>query len=495
MQGVPAPEDLTWLVVLAGFSMMYMAWGIGANDVANAFGPAFGARSLTITQACVIAAVCEASGAILMGASVSDTIRKGMMSIKLYSGDDGRVLILVGMTAVLIGAATWLLVASKFGLPVSTTHSAVGGVIAIAVISKGYASVKWAKVGMIIASWFISPAMSCLASWAIYMIIKKCVLQHPDSMRRAKLATPIFVFIVTFVVALFTIYKGGKGLGLHKTTIGMALGMSAAISAVAALAAYPFVSWWARKIMEKEGQAIPSELQGKLEEPSKGNPEDNQTVGSAQTTEDAIIVGLDEVLAARDEVKPKEAKKEEVEERVAFTPTEQLFTGPVVIIAGFFSLAHGANDVANSVGPFGAVLAAFDGPLEKKTEIPLWVFVAAGVAIVIGLATFGIHVMQTIGNKITPITPPKAFVVNFAATLVVLIATKAGIPISTTHASVGAVVGVGLADGAGNVSWKVMSKVFLSWILTLPIVGISAAGIFAMLLPCVVDVPFETIPK
>jgi len=495
MQGVPAPEDLTWLVVLAGFSMMYMAWGIGANDVANAFGPAFGARSLTITQACVIAAVCEASGAILMGASVSDTIRKGMMSIKLYSGDDGRVLILVGMTAVLIGAATWLLVASKFGLPVSTTHSAVGGVIAIAVISKGYASVKWAKVGMIIASWFISPAMSCLASWAIYMIIKKCVLQHPDSMRRAKLATPIFVFIVTFVVALFTIYKGGKGLGLHKTTVGMAIGLSAAISTLAALAAYPFVSWWARKIMEKEGQAIPSELQGKLEEPSKGNPEDNQTVGSAQITEDAIIVDLDEVLAARDEVKPKEAKKEEVEERVEFTPTEQLFTGPVVIIAGFFSLAHGANDVANSVGPFGAVLAAFDGPLEKKTEIPLWVFVAAGVAIVIGLATFGIHVMQTIGNKITPITPPKAFVVNFAATLVVLIATKAGIPISTTHASVGAVVGVGLADGAGNVSWKVMSKVFLSWILTLPIVGISAAGIFAMLLPCVVDVPFETIPK
>jgi sodium-dependent phosphate transporter len=372
----------------------------------------------------------------------------------------------------------------------------VGGVIAIAVISKGYASVKWSKVGMIIASWFISPAMSCLAAFCIYMIIKKCVLAHPDSMRRAKLSAPIFVFIVTFVVALFTIYKGGKGLGLHKTTLGMAIGLSAAVSLVAALAAYPFVSWWARKIMEKEGQAIPPELQDKLEEPSKGNPEDNQTVGSAQTTEDVIIVDLDEALAARDDaVKPKEAKKEEDEEKVVYTPTEQLFTGPVVIIAGFFSLAHGANDVANSVGPFGAVLAAFDGPLEKKTEIPLWVFVAAGIAIVIGLATFGIHVMQTIGNKITPITPPKAFVVNFAATLVVLIATKAGIPISTTHASVGAVVGVGLADGAGNVSWKMMSKVFLSWILTLPIVGISAAGIFAMLLPCVVDVPFETIPK
>lgn len=512
MQGVPAPEDLTWLVVLAGAAMVYMAWGIGANDVANAFGPAFGARSLTISQACMIAAVCEASGAILMGSSVSDTIRKGMMSIKLYSGDDGRVLILVGMTAVLIGAATWLLVASKFGLPVSTTHSAVGGVIAIAVISKGYASVKWTKVGMIIASWFISPAMSCLAAFCIYMIIKKCVLGHSDSMRRAKLSAPIFVFVVTFVVALFTMYKGGKGLGLHKTSIGVAIGISATISLVAALAAYPFVSWWARKIMEKEGQAVPAELKGKLEESGKGSSSDNLNVPASSAdpkeikAEGDIVVDVDanqdkgEIaidLDVKEQVQPKEEKLEEKQqedsEKVVYSPTEQLFTGPVVIIAGFFSLAHGANDVANSVGPFGAVLAAFDGPLEKKTEIPLWVFVVAGISIVIGLATFGIHVMQTIGNKITPITPPKAFVVNFAATLVVLIATKAGIPISTTHASVGAVVGVGLADGAGNVSWKMMTKVFLSWILTLPIVGISAAGIFAMLLPCVVDVPFETV--
>lgn len=493
MQGVPAPEDLTWLVVLAGAAMVYMAWGIGANDVANAFGPAFGARSLTISQACMIAAVCEASGAILMGSSVSDTIRKGMMSIKLYSGDDGRVLILVGMTAVLIGAATWLLVASKFGLPVSTTHSAVGGVIAIAVISKGYASVKWDKVSMIIASWFISPAMSCLAAFCIYMIIKKCVLGHADSMRRAKLSAPIFVFVVTFVVALFTMYKGGKGLGLHKTSIGVAIGISSAISLVAALAAYPFVSWWARKIMEKEGQAVPAELQGKLEEPSKSSDPAAVMDVDVKASEGDVIIDLDGIEQAQPKEEKQEEKQQEDSEKVVYTPTEQLFTGPVVIIAGFFSLAHGANDVANSVGPFGAVLAAFDGPLEKKTEIPLWVFVVAGISIVIGLATFGIHVMQTIGNKITPITPPKAFVVNFAATLVVLIATKAGIPISTTHASVGAVVGVGLADGAGNVSWKMMTKVFLSWILTLPIVGISAAGIFAMLLPCVVDVPFETV--
>lgn len=160
-------------------------------------------------------------------------------------------------------------------------------------------------------------------------------------------------------------------------------------------------------------------------------------------------------------------------------------------MAGFFSLAHGANDVANSVGPFGAVLAAWDGPLEKKSETPVWVFAVAGVMIAVGLATYGVHVMQTIGNKITEINPPKAFCVNFSATLVVLLATRMGMPISTTHASVGAVVGVGLAEGVTNVNWKVMLKVLTSWVLTLPIVGITTAWIFAIMHPMVVDVPLS----
>jgi len=173
------------------------------------------------------------------------------------------------------------------------------------------------------------------------------------------------------------------------------------------------------------------------------------------------------------------------------SPTEKMFTGLVVIIAGFFSLAHGANDVANSVGPFGAVLAAYKGELEKKSAIPMWVFGVAGVMIVVGLATYGVHVMRTIGNNITPMSPPKAFCTNFAATIVVLIATRAGIPVSTTHASVGAVLGVGMANGLRTVDWKLMGKVFLSWVLTLPIVGITAGGIFAIFLPTVVTQPFQ----
>lgn len=480
--------------------MMYMAWGIGANDVANAFGPAFGARSLTVKQACIIAAFCEAGGAILMGGSVSDTIRKGMMSVKLYEGDDGRVLIMVGMTSVLIAAATWLLVASKFGLPVSTTHSAVGGVIAFAITSKGYGSVKWEKIGMIVASWFISPVMSGVMAAVLWLSIYHLVLKHPNSLQRAKLAAPVLVFLVTFVVSLFTVYKGGKGLGLNKTTPEAAVGVSIAISLPLAALSYPFVTWWAGKVLTENAKGATKGEQAK---------DGNQETSVAPTTPYEVDCAADtfntdgqpadtkpevcaDKLASLEEGGKKAVAMEEEEPALQEqTQTEKMFTGLVVIIAGFFSLAHGANDVANSVGPFGAVLSAFDGPLEKKSEIPLWVFVAAGVMIVVGLATYGVHVMRTIGGKITPMGPPHAFCVNFASTIVVLIATRAGIPVSTTHASVGAVLGVGIANGLRKVDWKVMGKVFLSWILTLPIVGITAAGIFALFLPCVVEVPFQ----
>jgi len=485
MEGAYNPDELLWVVVVGGLAMAYMAWGIGANDVANAFGPAFGAKCITVRQACCIAGVCEAAGAILMGSTVSDTIRKGMMSVSLYEGDDGRVLILIGMTSVLIAAATWLLLASRLGLPVSTTHSAVGGVIAIAITSKGYGSVKWSKVGMIVASWFISPVMSGFVGCIVFLAVHHLVLKHSNSCHRARLAAPVFVFMVTFIVALFTIYKGGKGLGLHKTSFAVAIGISAAIGILFAAISYPFVKWWAAKV---------AKAYVAKEDIPKGDP----SQGEKQGTDPAV--GTSEVA------KPANAdveKAPEVDVMVAedagaakdpaLDPlTNQIFTGLTVIMAAFFSLAHGANDVANSVGPFGAVLAAYNGPLEKKSETPIWVFVIAGAMITVGLATYGIHVMNTIGTKITEVTAPKAFCINFSATLVVLLATRLGIPISTTHASVGAVVGVGLAGGVKNVDWKIMAKVLTSWIMTLPIVAITAAGIFATLLPTVVSVPFAT---
>lgn len=461
----PNPDDLTWVLVVAGLCMAFMAWGIGANDVANSFGTAFGAQCLTIKQAVVIAAVCELTGAVLLGGAVSDTIRKGMMDIDLYSGDEGRVLIMAGMTAVLLAAASWLLLATRYGLPVSTTHSAVGGVIAFAITSRGYGSVNWSKVGMIVASWFISPALSCVCGFFLYSMIRFFVLNHDDSFRRAQIATPILIGLMTLIVALFTIYKGAKGIGLHKTDPAVAVGISLAIAAVAGGVSIPFVRWWSGKLERGE---IKSVIQP---DAANENEMDSAVPDQAESK------------------KPTETKAAELEEgkvkESPFSDTERIFQSFVVVIAGFQSLAHGANDVANSVGPFGAVLAARGGELEKKSETPVWVFVAAGFMIVVGLAMYGRKVMATIGSNITPMTPSKAACAQWAATCVVLFATRAGIPISTTHAAVGGVLGVGLVDGPKNIDWKLMAKVFLSWVMTLPLVGIAAAGAYALFLPAV----------
>jgi len=470
----PNPADLDWVLVVGAVCMTFMAWGIGANDVANSFGTAFGAKCLTIRQAVLIAAVCEMAGAVLLGGHVSDTIRKGMMDIELYSGDEGRVLIMSGMTAVLLAAGAWLLLASKYGLPVSTTHSAVGGVIAFAITSRGYGSVNWSKVLMIVASWFISPALSCLFSFVLYSTIRHFVLQHDDSFRRAKMATPILTFLMTFIVAMFTIYKGAKGIGLHKTSPGVAVGVSLLISLVAGGISIPFVKWWSDKLAAAQGEAMD------LSKMAIGQADDQGGEAAAETRVEDVEVG---------ENTPNNGDQKEVatgkDQKSEFSDTERIFQCFVVLIAGFQSLAHGANDVANSVGPFGALLAASQGELQKKTEIPVWVFVTAGFFIVLGLGMYGRQVMATIGNNITEVTPSKAVCAQWAATCVVLIATRMGIPISTTHAAVGGVMGVGLADGVKAINWKLMAKIFGSWVVTLPLVGIAAAGAYAVLLPAV----------
>jgi len=304
---------------------------------------------------------------------------------------------------------------------------------------------------------------------------------------------------VTFVVALFTVYKGGKGLGLSKTSPEVAVAVSIALSLPFAAISFPFVTWWAGK--DRSDVASDGKESATAEQPKEVSQETPAAPADATpeagTFRSDIDVSLEESDVNTDRAASLEegcvdaVLKETGEPLKEQTQTEKMFTGLVVIIAGFFSLAHGANDVANSVGPFGAILAAFDGPLKDQADIPLWVFVGGGVMIVVGLATYGVHVMRTLGSKITAMSPPHAFCVNFASTIVVLIATRAGIPVSTTHASVGAVLGVGIANGLHEVDWKVMGKVFLSWILTIPIVAITAAGIFAFLLPSVVDVPFN----
>lgn len=216
--GVDVDTECLWLMIIAGLAMFYMAWGIGANDSANNFGTSFGSGALSFRACCCIAAVCEFSGAVLLGGNVTKTFRKGIADIKQYGGNDGRVLVLVGMTSVLFSAASWLLVSSRFGLPVSTTHSAVGGVVAFAIITKGYDSVLWwpstgkfGGVGGIVLSWVTSPVLSLLVAFCVFSLIKKYILEHANSFDRTVRTAPLITFVTAFVISLFIFYKGGKG--------------------------------------------------------------------------------------------------------------------------------------------------------------------------------------------------------------------------------------------------------------------------------------------
>lgn len=468
------PDDHFWLVIVAGLCMFYMAWGIGANDCANNFGTSWGSGALTLRSCLGIAAVCEFSGAVLLGSDVAKTFRKGIANIKLYKGDDGRILVYCGMTAVLFSAATWLFLASKLGLPVSTTHSAVGGVIAFAVISKGYDAVTWDKVGLIVGSWVFSPVLSMVAAAIMFHLMKTYILTREDSFQVSSKIAPFVASFTGFIIALFIFYKGGKGLGLHKTDLGEAIGWSALVAALIGVASVPAANY------------------------IKGRIEENYESDSAKAKEAEAKVATSPMMKFQDQsvdvdgidLESGDAKKVPTQAQL-MNPTERLWCGFCWICACFQALAHGGNDVANSVGPFSAVLSAQEGSLSKKSEVPVWVFVVAAVGICTGLAMYGKHTMETIGKNVTSMHPSKAFCAQLAATFVILIATKLGIPISTTHASVGAVMGCGIADSgiAKGVDWKLMSKIFTSWVATLPVVGIFTAGIYGFLLPVVVPTP------
>ena len=354
---------------------------------------------------------------------------------------------------------------------------------------------KWGKVGQIVASWVISPVMSGAVGYMTYWLLQRFVLSADDVLARAKVAAPCIVFLLGLVVSFFTIYKGGKGIGLDDIETGVAIIVSVGIALFLALVSVPVVKWWIGRTVAIKGDghnlASPTSPSPSPPSPPSPSPSPPSPPSPSAAAGRSRNLGDDEVKRTLG----TELDNAEIGLKIPAEPVddvERLFQGFVVIVAAFMSLAHGANDVANSVGPFGAVLAAYEGELGDKTEIDVWVFLVAGFMICVGLGTYGYYVMQTIGSKVTPLDAKKAFCANWAATLVILIATWAGIPVSTTHASVGAVMGVGMVGGKENVDWAIMIKIFTSWIVTLPICALAMAGVFAFLLPCVVDVPFET---
>lgn len=397
-------DQMTIYIILAGVFGLFMAWGIGANDVANAMATSVGSGALRMKQAVVLAAIFEFAGAYLAGGEVTSTIRKGIVEADAFAGDPD--LLIWGMLVALLAAGTWLAIASRKGWPVSTTHSIVGAVVGFAAVGVGMEAVNWAKVGTIVMSWVVSPLLAGTLAFMIFRSIQKLILDTDKPIESAIKYGPIYLFMLGFLIALVTIKKGLKHVGLDVEADQAFLIATGLGVAVALLGSY---------------------------------------------------------LMRRVKTDPKKDKK------FNYTNVESIFAVMMVFTASAMAFAHGSNDVANAVGPMAAVIsAAQSGLIASNSALPAWVLLIGGIGIVIGLATFGYKVIATVGKNITELTPSRGFAAEIAAAGTVVLASFTGIPISTTHTLVGAVLGVGFARGIGAIDLRVVRNIFMSWVVTLP---------------------------
>jgi len=401
-------------ITLAALFGIFMAWGIGANDVANAMATSVGSKALTIKQAVFVAAVFEFLGAVLAGGEVTDTVRKGIVDTDLLI--DSPDLLVYGMLAALLAAGSWLFIASRNGWPVSTTHSIVGAIVGFAAVGIGPDAVQWGKVGEIVLSWVASPLTAGFIAFLVYRSVQKLILSQEDPLSKARRYVPVYIFLAAFTITLVTILKGLKHVGLDislRDSYILAIAIAVAIALVGAF----FIN--------------------------------------------------------RIEADPKAEKKEH------FVTVERVFGILMIVTACGMAFAHGSNDVANAIGPIAAVVSiAQTGAISAKSALPLWVLVLGGVGIVIGLATFGRHVIATVGKKITHLTPSRGFAAELAAATTIVIASGTGMPISTTHTLVGAVLGVGLARGIDAIDLRVVARILVSWVVTIPVGAILAIVFF-----------------
>lgn len=410
--------ELNWLLLgLASTFGFMMAWGVGANDVANAMGTSVGSKAITIKQAIMIATVFEFLGALLAGGEVTDTIRKGIIdSSDLMSQPDVFVF---GMMSALLSAGTWLAIATRFGWPVSTSHTIVGAIVGFGAISIGYHTIHWHVITHIAASWVLSPLLGMVIAFVIFVSIQTLILNHEDPFNRAKKIIPIYLFIVGWIVTSLVALSGLEHLGYEVGFINGIIG-----SFIAALLITLLGVWRLSKIKVDE-----------------------------------------------------EACKS-----FHFASVEKLFGVLMIFTACAMAFAHGSNDVANAVGPLAAIADVLQtGQINQKTPIPIWVLLLGSVGIVFGLITCGHKVIATIGSGITELTPTRGFAATLAASMTVVMASGSGLPISTTHTLVGAVLGVGLARGIHALNINVIRMIFLSWIVTLPAGAIIAVIIFKIL--------------
>ncbi len=410
--------EMNWILLglAASFGFM-MAWGVGANDVANAMGTSVGSKAVTIKQAIIIATIFEFLGALLAGGEVTDTIRKGILEPEQLT--DQAEIFVFGMMSALLAAGCWLGIATRFGWPVSTSHTIVGAIVGFGAITLGLEAIHWTTISHIALSWIISPLLGMVIAFSIFVSIQTLILNHKDPFNRAKRLIPFYLFVVAWIVCSLVALSGLEHLGYKPSTFNGVIGSILASTLIT------LVGVWRLSKVEVDLEACKT---------------------------------------------------------FHFASVEKLFGVLMIFTACAMAFAHGSNDVANAVGPLAAIADVLQsGQINPQTPIPIWVLILGSCGIVFGLVTYGHKVIATIGSGITELTPTRGFAATLAASITVVIASGSGLPISTTHTLVGAVLGVGLARGIHALNINVIRMIFLSWIITLPAGAILSVLIYKTL--------------
>jgi PiT family inorganic phosphate transporter len=472
------------LLALACIFGLYMAWSIGANDVANAMGTSVGSGALTLPKAVLIAAILEFSGAFLVGSHVTETIRSGILDLDTIPE---AKLIMLGMLAALLGSAVWLQVATYFGWPVSTTHSIVGAVVGFGIIVAGVDAVKWNGVISIASSWVLSPLISGVIAFALFALVRKLIFEAPNPVTSMRRMAPVLIFLVFMVLTLVTALKGLKNLNLD---LGLfeAILIALVISSVAAFIGNEMVGRMRspEALNAKEEAIVARVQQAKVALPTLQRALRNLKLAQERSP-DYIGRDLGDALemleSARFELQELSEHRHHTYHEKSYLFVERVFKYLQILSACAVAFAHGANDVANAIGPLAAVWEiAMTGVLSSMVPVSPILLALGGVGIVIGLATWGWRVIETLGRKITELTPTRGFSAEFGAACTILFASRLGLPISTTHCLVGAVMGVGIARGITSLNLKVLSRIFFSWIITIPVAALLASAIYFGLL-------------
>lgn len=532
---VPVPEssgDLLWILVVGFILAFFLAFGVGANDVANSFGTSVGAKVLTLRQACILATIFEILGAVLIGYKVSDTVRKGILDVSMY--EDSPKDLMLGNLAALGGSAIWNILATAFSLPISGTHSIVGAVVGFSLVARGLRGIHWWELGKIVLSWFVSPVLSGFISVLLYLLIQFLILRKEKPLEPGLRSLPFFYGFTLFVNVFSVVHDGPRMLRFDLIPWWGAMIVAISVAVISMLVVWFFIVPRLRVTIERALSSDTDNDRITMTEIAQATKDQPKTLTYSFSPSDPVsddIIDTDgnrkmseanmlnggrpastvEVISGRlqhndvPNMHPhphphphhpphKRLSLVMIEEAALAVPpckenqdddkpeTAKLFSFLQVLTAVFGSFAHGGNDVSNAIGPLIALwMIYFDGNVLQNSETPIYILLYGGVGISLGLWIWGRRVIQTLGEDLTKVTPSNGFTIEIGAASTVLLASKVGIPISTTHCKVGSIVFVGWVRSRKGVDWGLFRNIILAWLLTLPVTGGLTAAITSIL--------------